>query len=83
MEVSIESPASHARPFCDCQVGRVRRADRRVQLDCGVDDLLPSLVLALRTSLECVLPCDFRELPCDLIIDKPVAGRYRAISIQA
>jgi len=61
----------------------MRWADGRVQLDRCIDDSLASLVLALGSPLQGVLPCDFRELPCDLIVDKQVDCRYRAISIQA
>jgi hypothetical protein len=82
-EVAIERPAGHARPLCNRQVGRMRRTDGRVQLYCGVDDSLASLVLTLRASLEGVFPRDFRELLCDLIVDMQPGNRYGAISIQA
>jgi len=53
----------------------MRRTDGRVQLYCGVDDSLASLVLTLRASLEGVFPRDFRELLCDLIVDMQPGNR--------
>jgi len=61
----------------------MRRTDGRVQVYCGVDDSLASLVLTLRASLEGVFPRYFRELLCDLIVDMQPGNRYGAISIQA
>jgi hypothetical protein len=41
-----------------------------VERDRGVDNALAGFILAFGTAVEYVLPGDFRDLQCDLIIDK-------------
>jgi hypothetical protein len=77
--MAIERPPRDACPLRDREVGGVGGAEGVVKLDRGVDDLLPGLVLAFSPASKRVLPSDFRELPCDVIIDKRSSRRYSAI----
>ena len=49
-----------------------------VQRDCGLDNALPSFILALSATIEYVSSGDFRDLQCDLIIDKSPMRVYCA-----
>jgi hypothetical protein len=51
--------------------------DRVVERDCRVNNALAGFILALGPAVEYVLPGDFRDLQCDLIIDKPPITDYR------
>jgi hypothetical protein len=47
-----------------------------VERDCGADNALPGFILALGAAVEYVLPGDFRDLQCDLIIDTARVRSY-------
>jgi hypothetical protein len=68
-EVSIERPSRDTCALGDGEVGGVSRADRRVQIDRGLDDLPPRRDLIFCPLFQRVSSGDFRELLCDSIID--------------
>jgi hypothetical protein len=81
-KVSIEGPARHTRLFRDGNGGRVSRPDRVVKRYCRVDDALAGMVLTLGAKVEQILPGDFRDLQCDLILTKLASEAIVTISIQ-
>src|SRR5439155_2809817 len=86
-EMAVDRHPADAGAFGDLTDRRCSRADRLVQLDCGLDDALPGLVLTFGTSLErvrarhkddgtrCLLKLDTRV--CNRVASLPIRETHR------